>query len=274
MLLRLRVVLLCAVGCGVTLSPSAMAQDLFFNTEIVSFNLTGTAALPLGPAGEPLDTTINMTKVQDHNSSRSNKSSSIIAPPDPDDVNPDDLDGKVFPLYSTIDTKFTMDISAAGIDPPLVATLEGDGVGDSVVMDLDGQPSSFEFAALEPDFSMLFGNGSRSFTYRGHVTVLKVAAGGGGGGGDIEIPLSILELVVNPILDSPKLLPDGRHQYTSEVTLSMTGNYLGQDIVIEGLTGLMVERGALLNNVVPEPSAFLLALGGVALLAAGRCRRL
>ncbi|WP_442484033.1 PEP-CTERM sorting domain-containing protein [Aeoliella sp. SH292] len=271
MLQRLRVVLLCAVGCGVTLSSPAMAQDLFFNTEIVSIDLTGSAMLPLGPAGESLDTTIHMTKVQDHNSSRSNKSSSIIAPPDPDDVNPNDLDGKVFPLYSTIDTKFAMDISAVGIDPPLVATLEGDGVGDSVVMDLDGQPSSFEFAALEPDFSMLFGGGSRSFTYRGHVTVLKVAAGGGGG--DVEIPLSILELVVNPILDSPKLLPDGRHQYTSEVTLSMTGNYLGQDIVIEGLTGLMVERGALLNNVVPEPSTFLLALGGVALLAAGRHRR-
>ena len=47
MLLRLRVGLLCAVGGGVTLSPPAMAQDLFFNTEIVSFNLTGTATLPL-----------------------------------------------------------------------------------------------------------------------------------------------------------------------------------------------------------------------------------
>lgn len=271
MLQQLRVVLLCAVVCGVTLSPPAMAQDLFFNTEIVSFNLTGTATLPLGPAGEQFDAAISMTKAQDHNSSRSNKTASIIAPPDPDDVNPDELDGKVFPLYSTIDTKFTMEISAAGIDPPLVATAEGDGPDDSVVLGLNGQPSSFEFAALEPDFSMLFGGGSRSFTYRGHVTVLKVAAGGGGG--DIEIPLSILELVVNPMVGSPKLLPDGRHQYTSEVTLSMAGNYLGQEIVIEGLTGLMVERGALLNNIVPEPSAFLLAIGGVTLLVVRRRRR-
>jgi hypothetical protein len=270
MLQRLLVVLLCAFGCGVSLSPPAMAQDLFFNTEIVSFDLTGTASLPLGPAGESIDATIHMTKAQDHNSTRSNKTASIIAPPDPDDVNPDDLDGKVFPLYSTIDLKFTMDVSAAGIDPPLVVTAESDGPDDSILLDLDEEPSSFEFAALEPDFSMLFGNGSRSFAYRGHVTVLKVAAGGGGG--DIEVPLSLLDLVVNPILDSPKLLPDGRHQYTSEVTLSMTGSYLGQEFVIENLTGLMVERGALLNNIVPEPSAVLLAVGGVALLGAGRRR--
>ena len=45
-------------------------------------------------------------------------------------------------------------------------------------------------------------------------------------------------------------------------TTAVTGTYAGQPFAVTGLTGTLVERGTLFNQIVPEPAAAMLAAVG------------
>lgn len=282
MLQRLIVALICATGGSLNLSPIAKAQDppvLFFNTNIVSFNLNGTGAMPLGEGGSEINTTIHMTKVQDHNSSRSNKTSSIVQPPDPDDtddVNPSIWDTRTFDLFSSINLQFQVEFLDDDQDTDFDTSFGGQLIATSPALPLEeqpllvGDPSSFVFDADAPDFGMLLAGGARIQSHRGHVTVLKAAFGGSGD--DIVFDAGGLELVAVPGSDGYKTLANGMVEHSFDVTMQLSGSYAGQSFDIE-LEGTVVEQGMLFNNVVPEPSSLLLAAGGLALVVAGRWRR-
>lgn len=259
-----------AVGLS---APVASAQTpvLFFDTEIVSLDFSGSAMLPLGPAGALVDTQVSGNKVQDHNSSRSNKSSSIIAPPDPDDVNPDEEDGETFDLFSAIAIDFDLSFNTgASGDPDICpAGLCAGELESPIALDLD-LASDFIFDKTAPDFGMLSG-GTKALEHRGHVTVLKIAVGGGGPGSEILVGADGILLATVPGTSKFTTTPTGELRHSISVTLDLVGTFNGAPFQALGLTGTMIEQGRLLNAVVPEPtSAMLLSVTALAALVSRR----
>jgi hypothetical protein len=247
------------LGLALALTPClAWGQYLVFDTEIVSLNLTGSATLPLGPAGADILADITLTRATDHNSSRSNKTSNT--PSAPDDIDPDEEDGNLFSLVSLIDLEF--DLGFTDNDPGVDFA---QGLGASPSANTDGSAlleldlgSTFVFDASEPDFNMLKAAGPPKKKYRGHVTVLKIAFGGGGG--DIDIAADGMEFEILPGSDVYKTLANGDLEHTVGVAVNLVGTYGGNPFQISGLTGTMVEQGQLANSLVPEPSSVVLAL--------------
>lgn len=260
-----------AVGLS---SPVASAQTpvLFFDTEILSLDFSGSAMLPLGPAGALVDTQIGGTKAQDHNSTRSNKTASIIAPPDPDDVNPDEEDGETFDLFSAIAIDFDLSFDTGGSgDPDLCPGGLCVGNPESpLALDFDS-PSDFVFDKTAPDFGMLSG-GTKALDYRGHVTVLKIAVGGGGPGSEVLIGADGILLATVPGTSKFTTTPTGDLRHSISVTLDLVGTFNGAPFQALGLTGTMIEEGRLLNAIVPEPTSALL-LGAAAFAALVSRRR-
>jgi hypothetical protein len=246
-----------AVGLS---APLATAQTpvLFFDTEIVSLDFSGSAMLPLGPAGMLVDTQVSGNKVQDHNSSRSNKTASIIAPPDPDDVNPDEEDGETFDLFSAIAIDFDLSFDTGGLgDPDLCPGGLCVGNPESpLALDLD-LPSDFIFDKTAPDFGMLSG-GTKALEHRGHVTVLKIAVGGGGAGSEVLIGADGILLATVPGTSKFTTTPTGDLRHSIVVTLDLVGTFNGAPFQALGLTGTMIEEGRLLNAIVPEPTSVML----------------
>jgi hypothetical protein len=259
-----------AVGLS---APLATAQTpvLVFDTEILSLDFSGSAMLPLGPAGALVDTQISGNKAQDHNSSRSNKSS-IIAPPDPDNVNPDEEDGETFDLFSAIAIDFDLSFNTGGSGDPDIcpAGLCAGELESPIALDLD-PPSSFIFDKLSPDFGMLSG-GTKALEHRGHVTVLKIAVGGGGPGSEVLIDAEGILLATVPGTSKFTTTPTGDLRHSISVTLDLVGTFNGAPFQALGLTGTMIEQGRLLNAVVPEPTSAMLL--GAAAFAALVSRRL
>ncbi|MEQ8211713.1 MAG: hypothetical protein RH917_18060 [Lacipirellulaceae bacterium] len=250
-------------------SADASAQNIVFDTEIVSMDLTGTATLPLGQGGADMITGITLTRATDHNSSRSNKTSSNAV--SPDDIDPDEEDGKTFPLFSSIDVEFSLsfidndpnvDFAQALGDTPIAET------DSNAILELE-QGATFVFDKMEPDFNMLKAAGPPKKRFRGHVTVLKIAFGGGGG--DIDLAADGMAVELLPGTDNYKTLPNGDIEHAVGITIDLDGTYNGSPFQVTGLTGTLVERGQLANTLVPEPtSALLMALGSFALLGRGR----
>lgn len=235
------------------------STPIIFDTEIVSLDLSGTATLPFGPLGTDVETQIIVSRATDHNSSRSNKTSSNAAAPD---IDPDDLDGEVFDHFSTLDFKF--DLTFIDIDPTAdfdqllgdtpVATLEGPVLAD-------GDAGTFVFDKDEPGFGILSTKGAHRWTHRGHVTVLKAMLSGGGGGptiGDIDFPIDGIALTFEPDQDVFRTLPNGDLEHTTAVTMDLTGTFGGEAFTAIGLSGTIVEQGQLTNQIVPEPAGLCL----------------
>jgi len=247
------------LGFAIAMTPCfAWGQQLIFDTEIVSLDLTGTATVPLGEAGADIIAGITLTRATDHNSSRSNKTSHTPSPPD--DIDPDDEDGKTFPILSTIDFEF--DLSFTDNDPSVdfaqvLGTSPSANTTSNSLLELD-PGSTFLFDASEPDFNFLKAPGPPKKKYRGHVTVLKIAFGGGGG--DIDIAADGMTLEILPGNDAYKILANGDLEHTVNVAIDLAGTYNGNPFVVSGLTGTMVERGQLANAIIPEPSSVVLAV--------------
>ncbi len=277
--------LACFLVFSLLLSQSSFAQidkstPILFNTVVTSFDFSGSGSLPLGPEGEYIETQVGGTRATDHNSSRSNKTSSIAAPPD--DIDPNDLDGETFELFSTLNIEFDLSFSTndvMGFAPELGDIPTAETISNAELALDPGAVFVFERSA--PDFGMLRAGGPPKRKYRGHVTVLKIAFGGGGG--DIDLAAEGLELSFEPGTDKYTHLANGNVRHEVGFTLDITGTYSNppsspNSIVVEqpfsllGLTGTMIEEGQLVNNIVPEPSAVLLALAGLALTTL-KCRR-
>ncbi len=247
------------LGIAIATTPCLVwGQYLVFDTEIVSLDLTGTATVPLGEAGADIIVDITLTRATDHNSSRSNKTSHTPSPPD--DIDPDDEDGKTFPIFSTIDLEF--DLSFTDNDPSVdfaqvLGTSPSANTTGNGLLELD-PGSTFLFDASEPDFNFLKAPGPPGQKHRGHVTVLKIAFGGGGG--DIDIAADGMALEILPGNDAYKTLPNGDLEHAVDVAIDLVGTYNGNPFVVSGLTGTMVERGQLANTLIPEPSSVILAL--------------
>lgn len=271
--MKLRASLACVAVVGVLLvmvPQGASAQNLVFDTEIVSMDLTGTATVPLGQGGADIVADITFTKATDHNSSRSNKTSSNAV--SPDDIDPDEEDGKTFPLFTSIDVEFSLSFVDNDPNVDFDQTLGDTPVAETdsnAILELE-QGASFVFDKMEPDFNMLKAVGPPKKRSRGHVTVLKIAFGGGGG--DIDLAADGMAVELLPGTDNYKTLPNGDIEHAVGIVVDLQGTYNGSPLLITGLTGTLVERGQLANTLVPEPtSALLLALGGSGLL--GRRRR-
>lgn len=261
------------------LSTQAIAQpELYFVNEIIDINLTGTGTLPLGANGEPVTTQIILTRATDHNSSRSNKSSSCrtsAQPVDTDDVDPGNLDGQLFDLYTTLDVQFI--ISLVDIDPNADFN---PALGDTPTLRTTAPailhcetPSTFIFDADEPDFGMLRikeeGRG-RATGRRQHDPITLSSPPGGQGGqiDDVIIPADTLALTYLENTSFLKPLPNGDLEHVYDVTVSFE-NLSGIPFAFQGveLTGTVVEQGQLLNTIVPSPisaSTGLLLLAGLA----------
>lgn len=253
------------LGLAIAITPClAWGQQLVFDTEIVSLDLTGTAIVPLGEAGADIIAGITLTRATDHNSSRSNKTSHTPSPPD--DIDPNDEDGKSFPLISTIDLEFVLSFTD---NDPNVDFAQVLGASPSANTTSNGllelaSGSSFLFDASEPDFNILKAPGPPKQKYRGHVTVLKIAFGGGGG--DIDIAADGMALEILPGNDVYKSLANGDLEHSVGVAIDLVGTYNGNPFLVSGLTGTMVERGQLANTIIPEPSSVILAILGAPLL--------
>ncbi|MEN0110827.1 MAG: PEP-CTERM sorting domain-containing protein [Planctomycetota bacterium] len=264
-------VLAAATGASAQLETPA----LVFDTQIVSFDFAGTALLPLGPDGALINTQITGTRATDHNSSRSNKTSSTTFKRDPDDVDPDDLDGELFSLFSTIDVRF--DLALADVDPlvdfsPLLGPSPRGTLDSPASLELE-QGSTFLFDADAPDFGMLRAAGPGKQTHRGHVTVLKIAVGGGGGGGDIDLEADGILVSLEPGTSSFKPTGvAGEVEHVVGFELGLRGSFDSVPFQIDGIGGTLVERGSLANAVVPEPSSLAGLLGFAGWLACGRRR--
>ncbi|QDT01551.1 PEP-CTERM sorting domain-containing protein [Adhaeretor mobilis] len=267
----------------VALTPClAAAQNspfLQFDTEIISFELTGAGTVPLGEAGGDLLVGVSLSKKgYDYYQSRSNNAASSAIPPD--DIDPYDEDGKTFPLFSTIDfggfdLTFTDNDPVAGFGSSVAVSADGRAVANTTTggkLELE-QPASFVFDKNEPDFNMLKAAGPPRRKYRGHVTVLKIAfGGGGGGGGDIDLAADGMALDLLPGTDTYTSLANGDIEHTVGITADLNLTYNGNSFQISGMTGTMVERGQIANAIVPEPAtAVLAALAGFALV--GRRRK-
>jgi hypothetical protein len=273
-------VFLC-IGLAITsfCAPAAADAVLGFDTQVVSMDLRGTVAMPFGPGGSYVDTQVSLAPAQDYNGTRSNRSASVAAPPN-DPIDPSDLDGRTFDLLSTIDLQFIM--SFVDVDPTndfdeAIADNPNARTTAAATLLLD-QPASFVFDKNAPDFGMLRAGGPpKKQTHRGHVTVLKIAFPGGGGGGgtgldDIELDADGLVLTAVEASDSFKAQADGTIEHSFGLTASLAGSYGGNPFFADGaMTGTMVERGALTNAIIPEPTS--LALMGFATLLVTRRRR-
>ena len=227
-----------------------------FDTQITDINFSGTASVPFGPNNQLVDVNVTATRATDHNSSRSNKSSSVAAPDD-GGGDADDFDGLTAELFSTFDVKF--DLTIEDIDPVLDFDFDIFGQGP-LVGALDG-PATLEAPAVPltfdgnaPDLGMLAG---RAVDHRGHVTVLKIAFGGGGGGGG---EVDILRDAISLSLDqgggqfTPQANGDVLHEASG--TLGISALYQGIAFDISGLTGTITEVGQFSVQAVPEPGGF------------------
>jgi hypothetical protein len=269
-----------------TPATAAEPPQLFFDTEIVSMSLTGGPfPLPLGQFWSEVDTTVGVTKAQDHNSSRSNKTASIISPGDPnapDPIDPNALDGTDYQIDSFFDVFFDLTF-----DSPFLSTTYGGGgpivlEGEEAAQLVRVPSSPYTFDKTAPDFGMLSSsdNQNRALEHRGHVTVLKIAMGGDEDGDALEDELTILSdgIIMNtvPGSDEYSILPDGSIYHTFDTTMFITGSIGDANssipFTLGPLFGSIAEIGQLSNALVPEPgSLVLLALGG--LLGWGRRRR-
>jgi len=267
-----------------TLATAAEPPQLFFDTEISSISLSGGPfSLPLGPDGSAVDTTVGATKAQDHNSSRSNRTSSVISPGDPDDPDPIDptrLHGTSYQIDSFFDVFFELTFAS-----PLMSTEYG--AGGRLILESDAaarltrSPASpYTFDGSAPDFDMLSSsdNLNRALEHHGHVTVLKIAMGGDvdGTGGDEELSLLSNGIVMTtvPGSDSYLPLPNGLIQHSFDTTLFMTGSIDDSDssvpFTIGPLFGRVVEVGRLSNAIVPEPASILLLSMGALMASCSR----
>lgn len=267
----------CCALLGASLSQGQL-PTLFFDTEIVSLDLSGSAQLPLGADDAIVDTSITLTRATDHNSSRSNKTSSNAKPSDPDDsddVDPDDLDGRPFDLFSTIDVDFDLQFNTGPSGSPVLCP-NGVCVAEPespLSMDLDA-PGQFLFDKDAPDLGVLNG-GTRALDHRGHVTVLKIAFGGGGGGPGSELIVEPDGILLSTVPGTSKYsdTPTGDVRHSISVSMDLIGTLNGQPFEVRGLSGVMVEEGRLFNPIVPEPTSAMLLVGVVfGLLSAGHRR--
>lgn len=269
---------------GDTAATAAEPPQLFADSDIVSLELSGGPfTLPLGPNWSDIDVMVGASCPQDHNSSRSNKTGSIISPGDPNDpdpINPHELDGTSYRLESFFDIFFELSFDS----PQLSLNYGGGGPlvveTDSAVQLANDPPAPFVFDKHAPLFGML---DTRALEHRGHVTVLKIALGGDEDLDGVPERLSINggDIVFNPMSGTEKftLLPDGSMQHTFDVQLSISG-VLEDDntsipFVFGPLTGTVVEVGSLRNALVPEPGSLALCgLVGAATLGWRRRRPL
>lgn len=262
-------------ACQSSFGQIDQSTPLLYNTLITSIDFSGTGSLPLGPDGEYIETQVGGTRATDHNSSRSNKTSSIAAPPD--DIDVDDVDGETFDLFSTLDFEFDLSFTTndiAGFAPELGDTPTA-GTTSSATLELE-PGAVFVFERSAPDYNMLRSSGppKKKHEFRGHVTVLKIAFGGGGGG--IDVAADGMSLFFEPGTDQYTHLANGDVRHSVDFTLDIMGTYsnpstpnaivVAQPFALTGLTGTLIEEGQLVNNlIVPEPSAMLLTLVGLTL---------
>lgn len=272
------------LGLGSSWAAAAEPPQLFFDTEITSLSLSGGPfALPLGPGWSNVDTNVGATKAQDHNSSRSNKTASVISPGDPDNPDPIDpmrLHGAGYQIESFFDVFFDLTF-----DSILKTTNYGGAVPLVLASDttarLTRTPlSPYTFDSNAPDFGMLSSsdNQNRALEHRGHVTVLKISMGGDEDfdGEDEELTLRSDGIVLTtvPGSDSFLTLPDGSIEHTFNTTLfvaaSIDDSNTSVPFTVGPLFGTITEVGRLSNAIVPEPASLLLLLialtiGGAAL---------
>jgi hypothetical protein len=271
-------------GPAVQTASAADPPQLFFDTQIMSMSFSGTATLPLGQSWSPIDTTISMTKAQDHNSSRSNRTASISPgdPDNPDPVDPQRLHGTSYQLESFFDVFFEFEFSS-----PLLSPGYGGG-GGTLIVENDAaarlelpSPSPYSFDATALDFGMLSSSAStnRALAHNGHVTVLKIALGGDEDVDGLMDELSIapdgIVLTAIPGTDNYVMTFDGLVAHTFSATLSVQGEIGDANNSIPfsfgPLAGTITEVGQLSNAIVPEPtSGFLLVIGAM-LGGARRC---
>jgi hypothetical protein len=266
------------LGSGANLAAAAEPPQLFFDTEITSMSFSGGRfLLPLGPGWSGVNTTVGATAAQDHNSSRSNKTASVISPGDPDNPDPIDptrLHGTNYQIESFFDVFFDLTFDSPFLSPNYggggLLTLESDTAAR-----LTRVPRSpYTFDKNTADFGMLSSsdNQNRALEHHGHVTVLKISMGGDEDGDGETEELTIasdgIVLTTVPGSDQYLTLPDGSIQHTFDTTLFMTASIDDSSssvpFTMGPLFGTVIEVGRLSNAIVPEPATFaLLSMGAL-----------